>query len=76
MDNPATSNEFYTTKVPILIESGFWKMAHEAHTDWSMLKGALFLLIVGAGAWSLDATLFGRADRDGSAESTPHEEQP
>jgi uncharacterized membrane protein YphA (DoxX/SURF4 family) len=45
----------YTTKTPILQEQGFWKMAHEARTDWSMLLGSLFLLIVGAGAWSLDA---------------------
>jgi uncharacterized membrane protein YphA (DoxX/SURF4 family) len=30
-------------------------MAHEARTDWSMLLGSIFLLIVGAGAWSLDA---------------------
>jgi len=47
----------YTTKVPILLKSGFWKMAHEARTDFSMVMGALFLLIVGAGAWSLDAWL-------------------
>jgi putative oxidoreductase len=46
-----------TTKVPILLASGFWKMAHEARTDWSMLFGALFLLIVGGGPWSLDASL-------------------
>lgn len=44
-----------TTKIPILMEQGFWKMAHEARTDWSMLLGAIFLLVVGAGAWSLDA---------------------
>jgi uncharacterized membrane protein YphA (DoxX/SURF4 family) len=44
-----------TTKIPILLEQGFWKMAHEARTDWSMLLGAIFLLIVGAGPWSLDA---------------------
>jgi uncharacterized membrane protein YphA (DoxX/SURF4 family) len=44
-----------TTKIPILIEQGFWKLAHEARTDWSMLLGSLFLLIVGAGPWSLDA---------------------
>lgn len=43
-----------TTKLPILLQDGFWKMAHEARTDWSMLLGALFLLIVGAGPWSLD----------------------
>lgn len=44
-----------TTKVPILLKSGFWAMAHESRTDWSMLLGAIFLLIIGGGAWSLDA---------------------
>jgi putative oxidoreductase len=43
-----------TTKVPILMNDGVWKMAHEARTDWAMLLGALFLLIVGAGPWSVD----------------------
>jgi putative oxidoreductase len=47
----------WTTKVPILLNEGFWKMAHEARTDWSMLLGSIFLLVVGAGAWSLDAKL-------------------
>ena len=57
----------YTTKIPILLKSGFWKMAHEARTDFSMLMGALFLLIVGAGAWSLDSWLQQRASKhDGS----------
>jgi putative oxidoreductase len=46
-----------TTKLPILQQSGFWKMAHEARTDWSMLMGAVFLLIVGAGPISIDAKL-------------------
>jgi uncharacterized membrane protein YphA (DoxX/SURF4 family) len=36
---------------------GFWGMLHEARTDLSMLLGLLFLLIVGAGAWSLDGRL-------------------
>src|SRR5436305_10313679 len=31
-----------TTKVPILLEKGFWAMAHEARTDWSMLLGPMF----------------------------------
>jgi putative oxidoreductase len=44
-----------TTKIPILMGQGFWKMAHEARTDWSMLLGTIFLLVIGAGAWSLDA---------------------
>src|ERR1700747_3096629 len=34
-----------TTKIPLLLNEGFWKMAHEARTDWSMLLGSLFLLI-------------------------------
>jgi len=42
---------------PSLAEYGFWSMAHEARTDVAMLLGALFLLIVGAGPWSLDARL-------------------
>ncbi|WP_201383271.1 DoxX family protein [Ktedonobacter sp. SOSP1-52] len=46
-----------TTKIPLLLENGFWKMAHEARVDVSMLLGSLFCLIVGAGAWSLDALL-------------------
>ena len=32
-------------------------MAHEARTDWAMLLGSIFLLLVGAGPWSLDAPL-------------------
>ena len=46
-----------TTKVPILQASGFWAMAHEARTDYAMLLGSIFLLIVGAGRWSADAAL-------------------
>lgn len=44
-----------STKIPILLDQGFWKMAHEGRTDWSMLLGSVFLLIVGGGKWSLDA---------------------
>jgi uncharacterized membrane protein YphA (DoxX/SURF4 family) len=43
-----------TTKIPILIEGGFFKMAHEARTDYAMLLGSLFLLLAGSGSWSLD----------------------
>jgi uncharacterized membrane protein YphA (DoxX/SURF4 family) len=32
-------------------------MAHEARVDFAMLLGSLFLLIAGAGAWSIDAHL-------------------
>lgn len=43
-----------STKIPILFNQGFWKMAHESRTDWSMLLGSIFLLIVGAGKFSID----------------------
>jgi len=51
-----------STKLPMLAKNGFWFMAHESRTDFSMLLGSIFLLIVGAGAWSLDARLV-RNDR-------------
>jgi putative oxidoreductase len=44
-----------TTKIPILLEKGFWAMAHEARVDWCMLLGSVVLLIVGGSRWSLDA---------------------
>ena len=60
-----------STKLPILVghdvgifhlsadikRLGFWSMMHEARADLTMLLGALYLLIEGGGAWSLDATL-------------------
>jgi putative oxidoreductase len=46
-----------TTKIPILHKSGLWAMAHEARVDYAMLLGCIFLLIAGAGTWSLDAWL-------------------
>lgn len=49
-----------STKIPILLESGFWKMAHDSRTDFSMLLGSLFLLINGAGNFSLDKRFFRR----------------
>jgi putative oxidoreductase len=50
-----------TTKVPILANKGFWAMAHEARTDWSMLLGSILLLMVGAGPWSVDRLLGSRS---------------
>ena len=47
-----------TTKIPMLMKDGFWKMAHEARTDYSMLLGCLFVVLVGPGRVSLDARLF------------------
>jgi putative oxidoreductase len=52
-----------TTKIPILLEKGFWAMAHEARVDWSMILGSLFLLIVGGGQRSLDGLIKKRCDK-------------
>ncbi|TYR64956.1 DoxX family protein [Streptomyces parvus] len=57
------------TKLPILWgnaplfagKSGWWDFAHESRTDLAQLCGSLFLLLVGAGALSLDARLTRRA---------------
>jgi putative oxidoreductase len=46
-----------STKIPLLLHEGFWKAAHEARLDVSMLLGCIFLLIVGAGPLSLDSLL-------------------
>jgi hypothetical protein len=32
-------------------------MAHEARTDWAMLLGSIYLLLVGGGRASLDAKI-------------------
>ena len=50
----------YSTKIVIFAKNGFWGTMHEARTDVSMLLGLVFLLLVGAGAWSLDAWLAGK----------------
>jgi len=47
----------WTTKIPMLAKQGFWAMVHEARTDFCMVFGLIFLLIVGAGSLSLDASL-------------------
>lgn len=57
-----------STKIPILLghdwlifkvreldSYGFWSMAHETRTDWAMLLAAIYILVAGAGRWSLDA---------------------
>jgi uncharacterized membrane protein YphA (DoxX/SURF4 family) len=43
-----------TTKIPILLEEGFWSMAHAARTDFAMTLLIVFILIYGAGKLSAD----------------------
>lgn len=46
-----------TTKIPMLLTVGFWATMHEARTDFCILLGLIFLLIVGSGALSFDERL-------------------
>ena len=59
-----------STKIPILLGHplgpfnlremnayGFWPMAHEIRTDYSMWLGSLFLMITGGGGGSVDRIL-------------------
>ncbi|MBN2863825.1 MAG: DoxX family protein [Bacteroidales bacterium] len=43
-----------TTKIPILQEKGFWQMAHDSRTDFSMTMLIIFILIYGSGKLSVD----------------------
>jgi uncharacterized membrane protein YphA (DoxX/SURF4 family) len=58
--------------MPDLKRYGFWSMQHEARTDLCMLLGAVYLLIVGAGGWSLDHWLSRRSLK---TEGTSHAER-
>jgi len=49
---------FITTKWPLLIHKGVWAMAHEYRTDFAMTLLLVYLLIYGAGKWSLDSRIF------------------
>ena len=74
-----------STKIPILAGHGFWtftlaklprygflSMTYEARTDFSMLLGLIFLVIMGGGAWSLDAMFArGRMNREAAKTNAP-----
>ena len=45
---------FVTTKLPILIDKGFWVFAHEYRTDFAMTVLLIFLLVYGGGSLSMD----------------------
>lgn len=48
-----------TTKIPELFrpEQGFWFVVSDGRTDFAMFTGIVFLLLVGGGAWALDARI-------------------
>lgn len=63
------------TKMPILwghaplfrSERRWWDFIHESRLDLAQLCGSLFLLIVGAGVFSLDARIFAAAAANSSS---------
>src|SRR3954447_5707272 len=56
----------WTTKIPILLNAGFWSMVHEARTDWSMLLGVL-VVFLDASNGLLDPPLRATVDHDDCA---------
>lgn len=57
---------YWLFSLPNLPRYGFWSMAHEIRTDFCMFLGSLFLLIEGAGNWSLDARIARRLKAQGT----------
>jgi uncharacterized membrane protein YphA (DoxX/SURF4 family) len=53
-------HDFWIFHLPTLNRYGFWSAQHESRADFAMLLGCLYLLIEGAGRWSIDAMLSGR----------------
>lgn len=53
-----------STKLKLVAEDGFWSMLHDSRTDWSMLLGSTFLLIMGGGKWSIDRILWKKQQND------------
>jgi putative oxidoreductase len=50
-------HEFWIFHLPKFDRYGFWSAEHESRADLAMLLGCLYLLIEGAGQWSIDAVL-------------------
>lgn len=48
---------FISTKIPILVDEGFWNFAHEYRTDFAMTLLLIYLLIYGGGNNSIDKKL-------------------
>ena len=66
-----------STKIPIFLghelwifslrkleHYGFFSMIHESRLDYSMLLGAIFVLLTGSGRWSIDGMFFTELDNE------------
>jgi putative oxidoreductase len=47
-----------TTKLPTLLDKGFWTFVHEYRTDFAMTMLLLFLIYYGSGNYSIDKKLY------------------
>ncbi|MGK6340980.1 DoxX family protein [Chryseobacterium sp. DT-3] len=54
---------FVTTKIPTLLNKGFWVFAHEYRTDFAMTMLLIFLLYFGSGNFSIDKNLISREQK-------------
>ena len=53
-----------STKIPKLINDGFWTMAHDSRTDFAMTMLLIYLIIYGAGNFSIDSLIHKRRVND------------
>lgn len=56
-------NAFISTKWPLLIDKGFWVMAHEYRTDFALTVLLIYLMFSGGGSWSADSKFIFLAER-------------
>jgi putative oxidoreductase len=54
---------FISTKWPLLLDKGFWVMAHEYRTDFAMTLLLIYLFFSGGGSRSLDLKFVKRVNR-------------
>jgi uncharacterized membrane protein YphA (DoxX/SURF4 family) len=54
---------FVTTKLPTLIDKGFWTFAHEYRTDFAMTMLLFFLIYYGSGKDSIDKKLYDKTGK-------------
>lgn len=52
-----------STKISILLEKGILTFSHDSRNDLLMLFGLIFILIKGAGAFSVDSNLIHKSQR-------------
>jgi uncharacterized membrane protein YphA (DoxX/SURF4 family) len=54
---------FISTKLPLLLDKGFWVMAHEYRIDSAMTLLLIYLILSGGGSWSFDSKFVKSANR-------------